>query len=375
MTRFWKLLFVFGVLAVMAALGPACSRKDAPRFPTPRLTFNLTRIPSPTPSPMITQGNWVRVADVVGQVHVIVITSDSGSGSTTFAGTSEGVLRSADIGDAWTAMNEGLTETDVHGLAVSPAYSSDNTVFAGTPAGIFRSTDGGGSWTAVNEGLTNMGVVDLLISPNFAADSTIFAGTARGLFRSTDAGDTWTEIHGTFNIEALAISPDYANDKTLYVGDVKEGVNRSQDGGETWQGVNSTGGSGRAVAEIRDKSIRSLGISPDFANDHTMFLGSRQGVSRSLERGDFWTNINAGIEENFHKALSIAFAPQFVTNGSVFVGTENLVYGSSARGLDWHLTGQGLPGTEITALAVSPTYDTDFILLAGTDGGIYRRKP
>lgn len=374
MTSYLRWILLIGILTSILVAGPACKRKDAPRFPTPRLTFNLTRIPSPTPAPSVTQGKWVQVVQVEGSVPVIVMSPSFGSDGTVFAGAPTGVLRSTDSGGTWVVTNNGITEPDTRSIVISPAYSQDRTVFAGTTGGVFKSTDGGESWTPANKGLTNKDVVDLLISPEFVNDSTIFAGTPKGLYKSTDGGDTWTEVNADFNVQAMVISPAYGSDNTIYLGDIKEGVNRSRDGGTTWEAVNSTGGSGRAVAELRDKSIRSLAISPDFSNDNTLYVGTRMGVARSLEGGDFWTYMNAGMDENLHNALSIAISSDFIIDSTMFVGTQNLVYGSTAKGIDWHLTGEGLPGTELIALAVSPAYATDMIILAGTTDGIFRRE-
>ena len=82
-----------------------------------------------------------------------------------------------------------------------------------TPArydgGVFKSTDGGGSWTAINTGLTNTEVQALAIDPS--APGTLYAGTyAGGVFKSTDAGVSWTEMNAglaTPNVTALAIDP------------------------------------------------------------------------------------------------------------------------------------------------------------------------
>jgi photosystem II stability/assembly factor-like uncharacterized protein len=67
-----------------------------------------------------------------------------------FAGTlGGGTFRSADNGETWTPVNNGLTATDVRALATNAA----GDLFAGTFGGVFRSTDDGDTWTAVNNGL------------------------------------------------------------------------------------------------------------------------------------------------------------------------------------------------------------------------------
>ncbi len=65
-----------------------------------------------------------------------------------------GVFKSTNGGAAWSAVNTGLTNTDVYALAIDPATPS--TLYAGTVSdGVFKSTNGGAVWSAVNTGLTD----------------------------------------------------------------------------------------------------------------------------------------------------------------------------------------------------------------------------
>ena len=64
--------------------------------------------------------------------------------------------------------------------------------------------------------------MQIVISPGFARDQTLFVSTrTRGLFQSRDGGITWNQqltIPGlgtdSPELEAIAISPNYENDKT-----------------------------------------------------------------------------------------------------------------------------------------------------------------
>ena len=64
------------------------------------------------------------------------------------------MFKSTNGGGNWSAVNTGLTATDVHALAIDPATPA--TLYAGTDGGgVFKSTNGGGDWSAVNTGLTS----------------------------------------------------------------------------------------------------------------------------------------------------------------------------------------------------------------------------
>ena len=71
-----------------------------------------------------------------------------------------------------------------------------NIVYAGTDQGVYRSADGGESWEAHNQGLGGYG--DLVIS-GIAQDpldtATLIIGTwGYGVYRSTNSGDTWARL-------------------------------------------------------------------------------------------------------------------------------------------------------------------------------------
>ncbi len=111
------------------------------------------------------------------------------SGTNLFAGTGRGgVFLSTNNGTSWTAVNNGLTNTNVYALAVSPASggTGGTNLFAGTWGdGVFLSTNNGISWTAVNTGLTNTRVWSLAVSPasGRTGGTNLFAGTDGSVWR------------------------------------------------------------------------------------------------------------------------------------------------------------------------------------------------
>jgi hypothetical protein len=147
----------------------------------------------------------------------------------------------------------------------SPDCTHDQTVFVGVGEAaplayntLYRSTDGGKSWVLLRGGLPHDPYValDLAVSPGFAMDHTLFAGGFRGtleglgVFRSTDGGDTWqpaSEGLRQLRIEAVVLSPDYPGDGTLLAfsrSSVSDGpslqlVSRSTDRGRYWTSLGS----------------------------------------------------------------------------------------------------------------------------------------
>lgn len=306
---------------------------------------------------------------------------------TVFLAGDEGVFMSIDRGATWTAVNTGLTSRDVACLVLSPTFSTDRTLFVGTySGGLFKSTNGGASWTAMNAGLTGKAVVALAVSPSYAGDHTLFAATdtdvsilgstGGGLFKSYSGGASWTELNpglATFRVGALAISPAFATDQTLFLGTTADGVLRSTTGGASWSQVNSG---------ASNPYILSFAISPDYSNDHTLFMGSRGGggVFKSTSSGESWTAVNSGI--GFPTA-SLAVSPAFAADQTLFGGSWEYgnVFRSTTGGTAWEDVSAGLPANEffrgshpeLYCLALSPGFANDHTLFVGTDRrGIFK---
>ncbi len=71
----------------------------------------------------------------------------------------------------------------------------------------------------------------------------------------------------------LAVSPAYAQDRTLFAGTFHDGVFRSTDGGGSWIAANK--------GLLPDVTVYALAVSPAYAQDHTLFAGTYNGVFRS----------------------------------------------------------------------------------------------
>lgn len=220
-------------------------------------------------------------------------------------------------------------------VAVSPAYASDHTLFTGGnffgPAGIFKSTSGGAGWSKVVNGLdVDAQVHALAISPDYAHDHTVFAATAMGVLRSTSGGTSWSSVDTGF--------PDYPD--FPYGG-----------------GLNSF-------------DIRAVAMSPAFATDHTVFAGGNffggPGVMKSTSVKTSWTDAGSGLPPNFY-IRALAVSPAYASDHTVFVGTDTGVYVSTSGGASWNSINTGLTDVPVFSVAVSPAYATDHMLFAAGD--------
>jgi photosystem II stability/assembly factor-like uncharacterized protein len=261
----------------------------------------------------------------------------------------------------------------VAALVLSPDYANDRTVFAGLrDGGIYHSIDGGETWQPA--GLSDQVIVDLAISPAYATDHTLFAATGLSpagfnIYRSTDGGATWLAPYGTpydygFKpLIGLSISPDFANDHTLY----------ALNGVETYQ--SSDGGLAyfKAGSWFASHSVTQLVLSPGYGVDHTLFAAAQDDqLYKSIDGGAHWNPTGLGGD-----AMALALSPNYPGDRTlaVVVRAPN-AYGSVGRlrvsnddGATWNDNAPwplDYPGQ--ARLSFSPTFVNDHLILASSSG-------
>jgi uncharacterized repeat protein (TIGR01451 family) len=184
---------------------------------------------------------WTRVTRPAITALPSSLAMSPGAAAILYAGTTEGVFSSADLGDTWTPRNAGLpAHIDVRRLL----GTSDPQVLyaAATPLGgtstdstLFKTTDGAQSWTVT---AAPAGSFPLDAHPN--DPQTLYVTHEQDLLRTIDGGATWTRLNadidrGPYN--DVAFEPRDAN--VLYASMLTR-VLRSTDGGSTWERLPST---------------------------------------------------------------------------------------------------------------------------------------
>jgi streptogramin lyase/photosystem II stability/assembly factor-like uncharacterized protein len=228
--------------------------------------------------------------------------------STLYAGTSGGgVFESTDGGLSWSPTNSGLpgwlvvvggsTFYEVDALVIDPTTPS--ILYAGMDgnsaipetvgAGVYKSTDAGGSWSPANSGIPRGIFTALTINPTTA--STLYAGleyadgSGASVYKSTDGGGSWTAANsGLTNTDVRAFAINRVTPSVLYAGTCGGGVFESTDAGGTWS---ATGLAGACIS--------ALAIDP--VNPSTLYAGTYSGDAfKSTDAGGSWNAMNLGRE-------------------------------------------------------------------------------
>jgi len=118
------------------------------------------------------------------------------------------------------------TNTDGLSIAVSPSYPADPTLWGGTiGTGIFRTQNNGATWELERTGYFASRSDRVLASPTYGEDHSVFVtALGSGLFGSSDGGQSWRPLNASLDyhmgfglVSAIAVSPAYVTDRTLYV--------------------------------------------------------------------------------------------------------------------------------------------------------------
>jgi photosystem II stability/assembly factor-like uncharacterized protein len=172
--------------------------------------------------------SWRELTPPTTHVSVTCIVVDPETPGRLYAGTnSEGVFFSTDAGTTWARPVGRLSRGTVWNLTFG---RSGGEMFAGTHDGLFRSADRGASWLPANTGLRSWNVLSIVLDP--ASAETMYAGTAAAIYKSADRGRSWTELKNDLYVTALAIDP--RSPSTLYAA-THLGVIKSDDAGTQWK--------------------------------------------------------------------------------------------------------------------------------------------
>ena len=300
-----------------------------------------------------------------------------------------GIWRSTDGGETWVKSSQGIPDgkrIDVYAIVFSPAFAQDRTIYASVnkqkvamreaPGALFRSTDSGQSWEEIQmTGFPSRGVRplqdlrSLSLSPNFAQDGTMFAvASATGLYRTTDRGSTWKQLLVENAIEIQA-APTYAQDRLVVATTNSSGILFSTDGGDTW--------APRVKGLEGVRNLKQVIFSSSFEQDRTLLvLSSSDGIFVSKNAGESWESV-VRPPTNGQMAV-MATTPEFMANGALaYALTSAEVYLSPDLGQTWQATNAAsILGGQLQTLFMAPDYADSRVLYAvSVFGGVYRYYP
>jgi photosystem II stability/assembly factor-like uncharacterized protein len=298
------------------------------------------------------------------------------------AGLQDGVSVSRDGGHTWADCPDWPDDSAAVGLAISPDFGQDRTLFAATPRGVHISRDAGMSW---QEAIATTAPVRAVVCTPAADGSpcTVLAVLSDGLLLISDDGaESWRTENtnlGNAEIIALAVSPAYTRDRTIFVATTAENevaVWRSTNGGQRWH---------QWLVEPGRSDTLAVALSPDFRIDEIVFVGLGRRVLRPLQharevragqRRPVWrgTDLDEGDAATI-TVTALAISPGYAEDRTLFAATNAGVFVSRDGGETYHAWSEGLSPPRTVALAISPNYVQDHLVYGlGLGGILWRRR-
>lgn len=233
-------------------------------------------------------------------------------------GTANIVFRSADSGQTWQDISEGLPEpinneygagrngffADGNGLwltakngiyhskpnAISPFWKkeillNEHSSTTASKAGIFaykywgvnlKTTNGTSVWSPIFDNFSEPRIRSVFET----ARGSIFIGTDKGLFKTADSGKTWKHVY------AGGWAGNMAESNGVLLSTSKRRIIRSTDNGENWALVMSDGSVTWDVKQIK----------AGFAAISSGSSSSTRMLRRSYDGGKTWQAIDAGLQ-------------------------------------------------------------------------------
>jgi photosystem II stability/assembly factor-like uncharacterized protein len=302
--------------------------------------------------------------------YSIVVDPDSsailyaGAGGRRNTGDGGALYKSTDYGDNWSYLAGGdtgsgsLGDNEPISLIIDPSGSvGSRTMYALLyKNGVYKSTDSGQNWTAKNNGFVDSQYLETLVMAPGDTD-TLYAGCTLkkdgsgyidgGVYRTSDGGDSWIRITPAPNgpyykyngeptpIDVQAIAVDANDTNRIYIGASDNmrydngGVFKTVNGGDTWTQVYDGSHKSCIVRSIaidgNDTSIIYAGL---YDGDwHDMSVPD-SGFIISTDDGASWTEMGGGISVPRVRCMTVV--EDTGTNGPViYLGTHgNGVYKS-----------------------------------------------
>ena len=328
---------------------------------------------------------WEKLHEIDGEGPITAIALHDASAIALGTAAGQVHVSGAEDGGFMTSKSS-MAKDAVTALAFSPNYARDKRLFASTwETGVYCSANAGKSWRACDKNLTTdtqakglgrPSFGELALSPNFAKDKTLYVAAFDGLFASNNRGGKWALIE-TFPADYLigiAASPNFADDSQLLLTNMLWGIYASEDKGDTWRSMNTRVLNDYARGNGFTRLFNPV-YSPGFATDRTVFTSTWYEIYKSSDAGATWREIEPVAEEWWgekgHHALSMALSPNFADDMTVIAGTN---WGKIIRSTDAGESFNAVTDAKGNAGAVvfSPNYANDGIVLVGDVQGVHR---
>ncbi|HYB43795.1 MAG TPA: hypothetical protein VEL75_18595 [Candidatus Methylomirabilis sp.] len=305
---------------------------------------------------------------------------------------SGGIFRCVIGDDRWERLGGGLPDhAEVRAIAIHPQDAQ--VMYAGTQDGPYRSTDGGEHWRSLPLPDPRMEVWSLLFHPR--DPRMLYCGTApAAVYRSEDGGESWRRLPGlrtpgrvkmSFPTRVTRLAADPSRPRELYAGLEVDGVQRSQDGGETWEDVSGDLVKLAALPHLKSRIVSDTDIE-GMMDSHalcvsslqpgTVFLALRMGLFKSTDRGISWHDMEIGRFSPLTYARDVQVSPHdaqtlYACLSPAARSEDGSLYRSDDLGQSWRRVDRGVKARSTMMSLGLHAKDPDQVYCAARGGQVF----
>lgn len=288
---------------------------------------------------------WTPIFDKESTQSIGAIAIQQSNPSVVWVGTGEGnprnslnggdgIYKSLDAGKTWKKM--GLEKTrHIHRIIIDP--TNPNTVYVGAigspwgdhpERGVYKTTDGGSTWTQILYVDQKTGVGEMVMDPTNPNKLIVnmwehrrqpwtfkSGGPGSGMHITYDGGKTWKKLtskqglpEGELGRMGIAIARSKPELVYALVEAKKNGLYRSDDGGENWKLVNDKN-------DIGDRPFYYYEIYVDAKNENRLYT-IFSDMSVSEDGGKTFARIGDGIHPDHHAFWMNPENPSMIYEGN-----------------------------------------------------------
>ncbi|VAW22827.1 hypothetical protein MNBD_BACTEROID01-1947 [hydrothermal vent metagenome] len=281
-----------------------------------------------------------------------------------------GIFKSTNGGSSWAKLNI-TTSADEYfdRILIHPTNSA--ILYALSNFKVYKSTNAGSSWSTTSLTLaSDEELRDMVFKPN--EPNTIYVSGKNAIYRTTDAASSWTDLSANMNgpftnsLFVIAVNPNdnddlyalYCDlDYTGYYLNRPNKVEKTNNGGSTWQVINSDLLSGVPWAI-------KISLSPN----GDIYAGGVNLKKSTNDGATFSPVMNSSIHVDF---MDITF-PDPDDNDLIYLNNDGGVYMDDDGGASWTRITGDLATNEFYSIAI--TEQNPEIMVGGThDCGTYYR--
>ncbi len=299
-------------------------------------------------------------------------------------GTAKGLYRATPTNSHFEASLVGLQDNGFIRSPVVVDSKDPNRLYVGaTRGGVFISEDAGKTWRESNRGIIHR---DVWCVVQHEGSGTLYAGASpASVYKSTDRGETWEDCEGLGrlpttkgwtgpqppHVSRMKWLDVYPGDERLIYGAIEEGwAVRSQDGGESWEQIDTIDHDGHMIAMMRD-------------DPSVIVATTGKGMFRSADAGKTWTESNKGLEGRCYTPAHLVLHPndpktlltavtQVGPGGWAKQDPITSFCRSTNQGESWELPSKGLPHPTPVPRSLAVDADAPDIYFAGMlDGSVW----